>query len=105
MKCMSCITPTTGAELKRFHHLFLCSGCASLASKAEQEINATIDRAREMANNWLEDHIVKGGLLVGGDGHGIRAATAGGVLLPSAQVPVVWGAEAADGAGPRDPSR
>lgn len=89
MKCMSCNTETGGTNLKRFNHIFLCNSCYEMAEKAAREIESTISRARTLANNWLETHIVQGGLLRGGNGHGIRAAAASGVSLPASSLPGV----------------
>ena len=66
-----------------------------MAENAEREVESTISRARSLAHNWLETHIVQGGLLLGGNGHGIRAAAASGVSLPTAEVPRVRNPEEA----------
>lgn len=105
MRCASCTLTASGAELRRFNHLFLCVGCNELAVKAEREINETIERARQMATNWLEDHILKGGLLAAGDGHGQRAAAVGGVPFPLPQVPDVRDPQASQRPGGTDPPR
>lgn len=97
MKCMSCQTETSGANLKRFNHVFVCAPCYEMAEKAAREIDSTISRARTLAHNWLETHIVQGGLLRGGNGHGIRAAAASGVSLPATEVSGVRDQEAPPG--------
>lgn len=65
-----------------------------MADRADREIEQTFSRARELSRNWLETHIVQGGLLAGGSGHGVRAAAANGVSLSSSQVSGVQGAKA-----------
>jgi hypothetical protein len=91
--------------MKRFNHLFLCPGCNEMAVKADQEIEQSINRARELAKNWLETHIIKGGLMAGGAGHGVRASAAGGLSLPSASVSELRDQEATRRTRPPDPHR
>ena len=56
------------ATLKRFQKILVCESCSALAEKAEQEIIQRIEMSRAHAMNWLETHILKGGLLSGGSG-------------------------------------
>lgn len=67
MKCMSC-GEEAGWAAKVFQHLIVCANCKKMADRAAQEITREIDRAREQALNWLEQHVLEGGLLRGGDG-------------------------------------
>jgi hypothetical protein len=105
MKCMSCRQEVQGPDLRRFNHLFLCAPCHEMADKADREIEQTFSRAREMSKNWLETHILQGGLLAGGPGHGVRAAAANGVSLPPSEVSGVRSAQALPSPSPSDSDR
>jgi ABC-type nitrate/sulfonate/bicarbonate transport system substrate-binding protein len=50
--------------------LFLCAGCNALAEKADAELVQANARALEQSRQWLEQHIMSGGLLKGGTGEG-----------------------------------
>lgn len=65
MKCLSCNTEM-GHDGKVFNTLLLCSPCYAMAEKAQAEIDVSISRARLLSAQWLEQHILKGGLLRGG---------------------------------------
>ncbi len=95
MHCMSC-KQEMGMEGKIFQHLLVCPGCKELADKAEREITREIERAKGHALNWLEAHIMRGGLLSGGSGTGgpTVAETARGILSDHSPVPQVRGEEA-----------
>jgi hypothetical protein len=90
MKCMSCGQYAAGTDLKRFNHLFVCSFCHELAERAQREIDKVIDQARQGAANWLENHILGGGLRAGGNGHGARSAVAAGLSLSVPTLSEMW---------------
>ena len=79
MHCMSC-KQEMGVSAKIFHKLLLCHGCHEMAEKSEREIVREIEMAKGHAMNWLTDHILRGGLFAGGDGHVEPAQAARGVL-------------------------
>lgn len=66
MRCMSCSTTKSGSKI--FGKLLVCSQCYELAQKSQKEIFDKIEAAKVMASNWLENHILSGGLLKGSDG-------------------------------------
>lgn len=66
MRCMSCATPTP--QTKVFGKLLVCEQCLELAKKSQKEIFDKIEAAKVVASNWLENHILSGGLLKGSDG-------------------------------------
>jgi len=43
--------------------MYLCKGCGALAEKAEKELDAQLENARQVAKNSLAEHIMQGGLL------------------------------------------
>lgn len=68
MRCLSCQQEVPSPDLKVRNKLLLCPSCDALAEKAELEIDREIERARQFTRNWLEQHILSGGLLRGGTG-------------------------------------
>lgn len=62
---MSCYDEVSATGLRRWKHLFLCASCEQLASKAAAEIDQNFSRARAHAEVWLEQHVMRGGLLSG----------------------------------------
>ncbi len=79
MDCMSC-HKEMGMNGKIFRHILICPSCKELADKAEREITREIEQAKEHALNWLETHIMRGGLLAGGSGVDEVARTTGRIL-------------------------
>lgn len=105
MRCMSCREEMDPQATKIWHRIVVCSNCLALAEKAEADVMREINRAKQMAENWLEQHILRGGLLAGGDGEG--TGTGSGprrdVLVPD--LPWLRREEATDGAGGPDAGR
>lgn len=66
MRCLSCQRPLQSGEAARFGVLVVCKPCKELAEKASRDIEASFARARRHAQGWLEQHIMKGGLLTKG---------------------------------------
>ncbi len=71
MRCMSC-GAEMGANARVWNKIVICPSCLELAEKAERDIEREIDRAKQMAMNWLQQHAMRGGLLAGGDGGGTQ---------------------------------
>ncbi len=67
MKCMSCSVTLAGPS-QIFGTLLVCTSCKALAEEARTNIFAKIDEAKKSALSWLEDYILRGGLLKGSDG-------------------------------------
>lgn len=64
MQCLSCRRETTSKEAQLWKgKLLLCPGCAQLADKANMELEQAHRRAQEQAMMWLEQMILRGGLL------------------------------------------
>lgn len=106
MQCMSC-KEEMGVGGKIFHSLLICPGCNELALKAEVEIKREIERAKGHAMNWLTDHIMRGGLLLGGSGENVQDAAADAarrIHEGARQVHEVRGQEAVPGGGSGTPS-
>lgn len=70
MRCLSCNIDTPASSLEVFNKIILCPSCYALAEKAEVDVERCFERAKQMTKNWLSQHILKGGLLLGGDGRG-----------------------------------
>lgn len=104
MKCMSCQNELKPGETKIFNTILLCTQCQALAEKAEREVTLHIERARQMAKNWLEQHILRGGLLAGGSGDG-AARAAGLQVRVQAPVQELQGSESPEAAGVPAPDR
>lgn len=66
MQCMSC---KVARGTTFFEHLLLCPSCNALAEKARSEIIASIERTKTLSMQWLEQHVMAGGLLRGGNGN------------------------------------
>lgn len=66
MKCLSCQVELEKAV--RWRALILCSPCCTLAEKADADLKAVLRRSEEQALQWLEQHVMRGGLLKGGSG-------------------------------------
>jgi hypothetical protein len=60
MKCLSCHR-FRGEEV--VSKIVLCKACAPVAEKIEVDIDREIERAREVTKQWLQQYILKGGLL------------------------------------------
>jgi len=86
MKCMSCRQAdlVTG-NTKFFGHIVVCLQCHALAEKAEAEINKNIEMAKQHAKNWLEHHVLSGGLVRGGSGNDVQAAGRASFFAPQVQ--------------------
>lgn len=92
MRCLSCQTETPATDLKIFNKILVCPSCHALAEKAELDVERCFERAKQMTKNWLSQHILKGGLLLGGDGRGReRADGADGLREGSQDSPVGHG--------------
>lgn len=73
MKCMSCRqADLVAGNTKFFGHVVVCLQCHALAEKAEAEINKHIEMAKQHAKNWLEHHVLSGGLVQGGIGSDVQ---------------------------------
>lgn len=70
MRCLGCPEDRQhdGQKLTLFHKLLLCSGCHAMATQAERQLEKARDQAHERSMQWLEQHIMKGGLHRGGPG-------------------------------------
>jgi hypothetical protein len=98
---MSCKQPLTTSNTKLFKRILLCSSCQALAEKAEREITQRIEMAKQHSMNWLEQHILKGGLLLGGTGVENDVKAPGSPHAPQAPLSELSDAEAnRDGAVP-----
>jgi hypothetical protein len=86
MRCLSCDKPLVQSDIKLFHKIVVCGGCNELAEKAEREIEARIEAAKQHSLNWLDQHILSGGLLRGGSGFGESPGPAGPSLPAQAEV-------------------
>lgn len=42
--------------------ILLCGGCAPVAKKIQVELDREIERAKHLTHNWLQQHIMGGGL-------------------------------------------
>lgn len=110
MRCLSCQQECPSTQLQIFDKLLLCPSCSALAEKADTEIDREISRAREMTRNWLQQHIMRGGLLRGGDGGGLQRRTQECLgpglrdVLHGAEVPGMRSPEGGSLPGNRDPS-
>ena len=70
MECLSCSQPTEPASTTMFRgRILMCYGCNELAEKAQKELEVDIKKMELRALEWLEQHILNGGLLTGGDGY------------------------------------
>jgi hypothetical protein len=64
MNCLSCRAPTTSSTAVLWEkRVLLCPVCGALADKAKAELDAAHRRAEAQALQWLEQHILRGGLL------------------------------------------
>lgn len=65
MRCLSCGVEMTSHTAKLFQgRVLLCSKtCLPLAEAASKQIEVTIRQAEAQAKDWLEQHILSGGLL------------------------------------------
>lgn len=72
MRCLGCPEDKQhdGQRLTVFHKLLLCAGCRAMATQAERELEKARDQAHQRSLQWLEQHIMSGGLHKGGSGHG-----------------------------------
>jgi hypothetical protein len=107
MRCLSCQQETSQTQLKILNHLLLCGSCHALAEKAQLEIDRELERAKQMTQNWLEQHILRGGLLRGGsgvEGQDVGAGSQVRDVLLEAEVPGVRGAEGRELSGHGHPS-
>ena len=98
MKCMSCQNELRPDGTKIFNKILVCSSCYALAEKAEREITQHIERAKVMSMNWLEQHILQGGLLRGGSGDD-AAQAAGLQVRVQAEVPKLRSPEGSQAPG------
>lgn len=64
MRCLSCQQEVPQAQAKLVLTLYLCSGCGTMAEKAEKELELETARALELAKHTLAQHILRGGLLL-----------------------------------------
>ena len=66
MKCLSCGRPLTSKQAKLWQRrILLCVGCSDLADKAKAELDAAHRRAEAQAMMFLDQMILRGGLLEG----------------------------------------
>ena len=83
MRCMSCkAVEMSAANTKIFGRILLCTQCNALAEKAMAEIKQRIAMAEQHAMNWLEQYVLGGGLLQGGDGNGLQTARRPSLPVP-----------------------
>ena len=84
--------------------VLLCGGCAPVAKKIEVELDREIERAKTLTKNWLQQHIMKGGLF--NDTERDAQTYAAGVLLGDGEMQPVRRQEAIPPeSGPHVPSR
>ncbi len=68
MRCLSCGAEMTSRAAKLFQgRILLCQSCQPLAEAASKQIEVTIRQAEIQAKDWLEQHILSGGLLRGAE--------------------------------------
>ena len=63
MKCLSCSSEIVGTKAHLFRGILVCFCCKELAESAAKDIQKALARAQAQANLWLEQHILKGGLV------------------------------------------
>lgn len=74
MKCLSCHKELSTDNTKIWNRVLVCSSCYDLAEATQRKIDALLSQAKEEAHNWLEQHILKGGLLGGTSDNAFRGA-------------------------------
>lgn len=67
MRCLGCVAPSSDGK-KIWRKMLLCGPCHALATKAEAELNRAAETAKERSLQWLEQHVMAGGLHRGGTG-------------------------------------
>ena len=88
MQCLSC-HKERGTEF--VVGVLLCGGCAPVAKKIVIELDREIERAKALTKNWLQQHIMKGGLFHGNEREAQEHAA--GLLLGEGAVQPVRGQE------------
>lgn len=63
MRCLSCQAELKAATTRVFRTLVVCLPCHALAESAEIDIRRRIKQAELHALQYLEQHILRGGLL------------------------------------------
>ncbi len=68
MICLSCKKDLAGGHALWNNRLLLCAGCVPKADRAQAELELALERARLQAAMFLEQFILRGGLVVPNSG-------------------------------------
>lgn len=68
MRCLGCPEAEPKEAKKLWRKLMLCVEHHAMAEKAERELVIARDQAHERSLQWLEQHVMRGGLDAGGTG-------------------------------------